>query len=76
MVAMGAHRAGFDPETGGRRYRERIGIVLQEDSLEQELTVRESLDLYATIRSLYRQNRNSEIRDGKADKITVPEIVE
>lgn len=37
---------------------------------------RNSLDLYATIRSLYRQNRNSEIRDGKPAKITVPEIVE
>jgi len=37
---------------------------------------RNSLDLYATIRSLYRQNRNSEIRDGKPEKITVPEIVE
>ena len=37
---------------------------------------RNSLDLYATIRSLYRQNRNSEIRDGKPAKIIVPEIVE
>jgi phospholipid-binding lipoprotein MlaA len=37
---------------------------------------RNSLDLYATIRSLYRQNRASKIRDGKPAKITVPEIVE
>ena len=37
---------------------------------------RNSLDLYATIRSLYRQNRASKIRDGKATKVTVPEIVE
>jgi len=37
---------------------------------------RNSLDLYATIRSLYRQNRNSEIRDGEPAKNTVPEIVE
>lgn len=37
---------------------------------------RNSLDLYATIRSLYRQNRSSEIRDGKSGKITIPEIVE
>jgi len=37
---------------------------------------RNSLDLYATIRSLYRQNRASKIRDGKSVKVTVPEIVE
>jgi len=40
---------GFDPETGGRRYRERIGIVLQEASLERELRVREVLGLYTSL---------------------------
>ncbi len=38
---------GVDPETGGRAYRERIGIVLQETAIEKELTVRESIDNYA-----------------------------
>jgi ABC-2 type transport system ATP-binding protein len=37
---------GFDPATGGRAYRERIGIVLQEGSVERELSVREALEIY------------------------------
>ena len=37
---------GFDPATGGREYRERIGIVLQEGSVERELSVREALTIY------------------------------
>jgi ABC-2 type transport system ATP-binding protein len=37
---------GFDPSTGGRGYRERIGIVLQDGAVERELTVREALEIY------------------------------
>ena len=37
---------GFDPATGGRRYRERIGIVLQSVGIDRELTVREVVELY------------------------------
>jgi ABC-2 type transport system ATP-binding protein len=37
---------GFDPSTAGRPLRERIGIVLQQHSVERELSVREALDLY------------------------------
>jgi len=37
---------GFDPATGGRAFRERIGIVLQEGSVERELSVREALTVY------------------------------
>ena len=37
---------GFDPATGGRAYRERIGIVLQEGAVEGELSVREALSIY------------------------------
>ncbi len=37
---------GFDPADGGREYRERIGIVLQEGAVERELTVREALTIY------------------------------
>ncbi|MCP3975180.1 MAG: ABC transporter ATP-binding protein [bacterium] len=40
---------GMDPETGGRQYRERIGIVLQETAIEKELTVREAIDIYAAL---------------------------
>ena len=38
---------GEDPERAGRRWRERIGIVLQDCRLDPYLTVRESLELYA-----------------------------
>ncbi len=37
---------GFDPSTGGRAYRERIGIVLQQGAVERELSVREALSIY------------------------------
>ena len=40
---------GFDPETGGRSFRERIGIVLQQTALEPELEVDEVLATYAAI---------------------------
>jgi ABC-2 type transport system ATP-binding protein len=48
---------GFDPEVGGRPFRERIGIVLQNSAIEKELTVRESLDLYG---SMYPRRRRPE----------------
>ena len=38
---------GADPGTAGRDWRERIGIVLQQCRMRPELTVRETLDLYA-----------------------------
>ena len=38
---------GEDPQRAGRRWRERIGIVLQSCRLDPYLTVRESLALYA-----------------------------
>ena len=38
---------GEDPARAGRRWRERIGIVLQDCRLDPYLTVRESLELYA-----------------------------
>ena len=39
---------GFDPGTGGRRFRERVGIVLQSGGIDAELTVREIVALYAS----------------------------
>jgi ABC-2 type transport system ATP-binding protein len=38
---------GIDPATGGRAYRERIGIVLQEAGFEEQFSVRELLRLQA-----------------------------
>jgi ABC-2 type transport system ATP-binding protein len=38
---------GEDPEHAGSSWRDRIGIVLQSNSLDPYLTVRESLELYA-----------------------------
>lgn len=40
---------GMDPETGGRKLRERIGIVLQDEAIEKELTVSEVLRLYGAM---------------------------
>src|SRR6201993_5042829 len=38
---------GVDPQHAGRDWRARVGVVLQSSRIEQELTVRECLDLYA-----------------------------
>jgi ABC-2 type transport system ATP-binding protein len=46
---------GMDPQTGGRAYRERIGIVLQEAGFDEEFTVRELVSLYA---GLYPRRRD------------------
>ena len=37
---------GFNPSSGGRAFRNRIGIVLQETGTEQVLTVREVIELH------------------------------
>ena len=37
---------GFDPQTGGREFRERIGIVLQEAGFDEDFTVAELVRLY------------------------------
>jgi ABC-2 type transport system ATP-binding protein len=46
---------GFDPATGGRAFRERIGIVLQQTALERELEVAEAIATYARF---YRRPRD------------------
>jgi ABC-2 type transport system ATP-binding protein len=38
---------GADPARVGREWRERVGIVLQDSKMHPELTVRESLELFA-----------------------------
>jgi len=47
---------GFDPTDRDRSYRERIGIVLQETAIEDQLTVKEALDIYG---SMYPKRRPS-----------------
>ena len=38
---------GYDPATGGRAFRERIGVVLQDAGFDEEQTVRELVTMYA-----------------------------
>jgi ABC-2 type transport system ATP-binding protein len=45
---------GQDPQTAPRAWRERIGIVLQQSRMHPELTVRETLELFA---GYYREPR-------------------
>lgn len=40
---------GFDPARAKREYRERIGIVLQETAVEDQLTVEEAIDVYGSM---------------------------
>jgi ABC-2 type transport system ATP-binding protein len=40
---------GTDPRHGGRSWRARVGLVLQSTSLDPELTVRETVGLYAPL---------------------------
>ncbi|HSK96070.1 MAG TPA: ATP-binding cassette domain-containing protein, partial [Euzebyales bacterium] len=37
---------GYDPRTGGREFRERIGIVLQEAGVDEDFSVRELVTLW------------------------------
>ncbi len=39
---------GMDPAVGGREFRDRIGIVLQSSGIEDELSVREALQMYGS----------------------------
>jgi lipooligosaccharide transport system ATP-binding protein len=45
---------GLDPETDGPALRARLGVVPQEDNLDQELTVRENLAMYGRYFGLHR----------------------
>ncbi len=46
---------GFDPANGGRAYRERIGVVLQEAGFDEEFSVRELVTMYG---GLYPRRRD------------------
>jgi ABC-2 type transport system ATP-binding protein len=58
---------GVDPSSGGRAWRERIGIVLQDSFPEPELTVRECVSLYAGYYSAPRDLNDTLARVGLAD---------
>src|SRR5438132_12076121 len=45
----GANVLGFDLKTEGRKIRERIGVVQQQDSFDQGLNVETSMDIYGLI---------------------------
>ncbi|MCL1594096.1 MAG: ABC transporter ATP-binding protein [Actinomycetia bacterium] len=45
---------GYDPTERDRAYRERIGIVLQETAVEDQLSVKEAIDIYG---SMYPKHR-------------------
>ncbi len=40
---------GYDPTDRARDFRERIGIVLQETAVEEQLTVAEAIDIYGSM---------------------------
>lgn len=48
---------GVDPEIADASFRDRIGIVLQESGIEDQLTVREALDVYG---STYSRRRDTD----------------
>lgn len=51
------------------------GIDLRSRNLESLDSIeRQSIDFYASVRSLYRQNRNNEIRNGKPDVTNLPNL--
>ncbi len=48
---------GYDPTDRAREFRERIGIVLQETAVEDELTVSEAISIYG---DMYPRRRNTD----------------
>lgn len=59
---------GMDPETGGRPFRERIGIVLQEAGFDEEFTVRELVSMYSRLYPRHRDVDEVIARVGLVDK--------
>ncbi len=59
---------GMDPETGGRAFRERIGIVLQEAGFDEEFTVRELVTMYSRLYPRHRDIDEVIERVGLAEK--------
>jgi lipooligosaccharide transport system ATP-binding protein len=51
---------GFDPARDARRIKERIGVVPQENALDEELTVLENMRLYARFQGVRNPSRRIE----------------
>jgi phospholipid-binding lipoprotein MlaA len=67
------HIRGHIYWSAGREVAE--AIDLRSRNIDQlESIERSSVDYYASLRSLYRQHRNSEIRDGKPDVANLPNL--
>ena len=59
---------GYDPGAGDRRFRERVGIVLQSGGMDAELTVREMVALFAGFYARPRDVGQTIEQVGLADK--------
>src|SRR5207247_10515456 len=59
----GANVLGFDLKTEGRKIRERIGVVQQQDSFDQGLNVETSVDIYGLIWNVPRTERKTRIEE-------------
>src|SRR2546422_20420 len=64
---------GHDLRTEGRKIRERIGVVQQQDSFDQGLNVETSLDIYGLIWDVPRPERKRRISEGRIIDIDTPE---
>ena len=58
-----ANLLGHDLATEGRRIRERIGVVQQQDSFDQGLNVETSMDIYGLIWNVPKDERKRRIED-------------
>ncbi|HEU5474927.1 MAG TPA: ABC transporter ATP-binding protein [Actinophytocola sp.] len=67
-TAGGVRVLGVDPARGGRRWRQRVGIVLQSGGLDAELTVGELVRLYGGFYAHPRDVAQTIDRVGLADK--------
>ena len=63
---------GLDPATDGPAIRSRLGVVPQENNLDEELTVAENLYIYGR----YHDLSKSEIRSRSADLLEFAQLVE
>jgi lipooligosaccharide transport system ATP-binding protein len=54
---------GIDPNVDGRSIRQRIGVVPQEDNLDQELTVSENLYIYGRYHDMKKSEINPRIEE-------------
>lgn len=54
---------GMDPVVDARRIKERLGVVPQENALDEELTVLENMQLYARFEGVPRREANPRINE-------------